>query len=267
MLPHYEDLKKNLEIFHGESGHIRPHLHKSLECIYVTEGTLELGIGQELYHMEKHDFAMVFPELIHHYQVFDQNPCREICLLSAPPLFGQYHQILQKSCPKIPVIPSSRVHSDIPYALYQLLDITSENEHAAALRQAYTQIILARALPHFQFVDKSTMDSDDIIYRVVAYIAAHFTEEFSLTQMAEDLGYSPYALSRVFSGTFHCNFNTYLNNIRLDYACSLLLGTDQTITEAFENAGFGSQRTFNRIFRERYHMSPRDYRNSYSADT
>ena len=225
MLPHYEDLKKNLEIFHGESGHIRPHLHKSLECIYVTEGTLELGIGQELYHMEKHDFAMVFPELIHHYQVFDQNPCREICLLSAPPLFGQYHQILQKSCPKIPVIPSSRVHSDIPYALYQLLD------------------------------------------RVVAYIAAHFTEEFSLTQMAEDLGYSPYALSRVFSGTFHCNFNTYLNNIRLDYACSLLLGTDQTITEAFENAGFGSQRTFNRIFRERYHMSPRDYRNSYSADT
>lgn len=24
MLPHYEDLKKNLEIFHGESGHIRP---------------------------------------------------------------------------------------------------------------------------------------------------------------------------------------------------------------------------------------------------
>ena len=43
MLPHYEDLKKNLEIFHGESGHIRPHLHKSLECIYVTEGTLELA--------------------------------------------------------------------------------------------------------------------------------------------------------------------------------------------------------------------------------
>lgn len=84
MLPHYEDLKKKLEIFHGESGHIRPHLHKSLECIYVTEGTLALGVGQELYHMEKHDFAMVFPELIHHYQVFDQGACREICLLSAP---------------------------------------------------------------------------------------------------------------------------------------------------------------------------------------
>ncbi len=97
MLPHYEDLKKTLEIFHGESGHIRPHLHKSLECIYVTEGTLELGIGQELYHMEKHDFAMVFPELIHHYQVFDQNPCREVCLLSAPPLFT-HKLFLQGHC-------------------------------------------------------------------------------------------------------------------------------------------------------------------------
>lgn len=156
------------------------------------------------------------------------------------------------------------MHPDIPYALYQLLAITSEDEHTVALRQAYTQIILARALPQFQLVDKSTMDSDDIIYRVVTYIAAHFTEEFSLTQMAEELGYSPYALSRVFSGTFHCNFNSYLNNMRLDYACSLLLNTDQTITEAFENAGFGSQRTFNRIFREPFHMSPRDYRNSHT---
>lgn len=266
MLPHYEDFRKNLEIYHGNSSHIRPHLHKSLECIYVTEGTLELGIGQELYHMEKHDFAMVFPELIHHYQVFDKRCCRAIYLLSAPPLFGQYHQTLKKLCPEMPVIPSGQVHPDIIYALQRLLDITSEDEHTYALWQAYTQIILARTLPQSRLVDKSTVESDDIIYHVVVYIAAHFTEDFSLTQMARDLGYSPYTLSRVFSSTFHCNFNSYLNNIRLDYACNLLLNTNQTITEAFENAGFGSQRTFNRIFRERYRMSPRDYRNSYAIN-
>lgn len=102
--------------------------------------------------------------------------------------------------------------------------------------------------------------SDDIIYRTVSYIASHFAEEISLTQMAEDLGYSPYVLSRVFSGTFHCNFNTYLNHVRLDHACNALLHTDQTITEVYENAGFTSQRTFNRVFREKFRMSPKDYR-------
>ncbi len=263
MLPFYENFEESLEIYEKKSRHIRPHLHKSMECIYVTEGTLELGIGQELYHMEKYDFAIVFPELIHHYQVFDSRNCRAIYLLSSPSLTGGYIQTIQQLCPKIPIISADHVHSDIPYALHSLRNISPKDNQAHVLWQAYTQIILARSLPHFLLIEKSAVGSNDIIYQTVAYIAAHFAEDISLTQMARTLGYSPYALSRVFSGTFHCNFNNYLNTIRLDYACSLLQYTNQTITEACINSGFGSLRTFNRVFRERYKMSPRDYRNKY----
>ena len=71
---------------------------------------------------------------------------------------------------------------------------------------------------------------------------------------------SPFALSRIFSGTFHMNFNKYLNITRLEYVRYLLEYTDQSITEAYENAGFGSQRTFNRAFREHFHMTPKEYR-------
>ena len=54
MFPVYEEKKKNLHI------HLRtsPHLHNSIEFIYITEGTLELGMGQELYHMEEGSFRM-----------------------------------------------------------------------------------------------------------------------------------------------------------------------------------------------------------------
>lgn len=113
--------------------------------------------------------------------------------------------------------------------------------------------------------------SDDIIYRTVTYIAEHFRESVTLTSMASDLGYSPYALSRVFSGTFHRNFNQYLNETRVEYAQALLLYTNQTITEVLENSGFESQRTFNRVFKEKYRMSPREYRSLHknvdSAET
>lgn len=109
-------------------------------------------------------------------------------------------------------------------------------------------MILARTLPCFEMVEKNSVGSDDIIYRSVAYMAAHFREDFSLTQMAEDLGYSPYALSRVFSSTFHCNFNTYLNNIRLDYSCNLLQHSDRMnhrfliriLTDKFKSHDLGS---------------------------
>ena len=53
MFPVYEEKKKNLHIHLRTLAHASPHLHNSIEFIYITEGTLELGMGQELYHMEE----------------------------------------------------------------------------------------------------------------------------------------------------------------------------------------------------------------------
>ena len=107
------------------------------------------------------------------------------------------------------------------------------------------------------------MCSSDIIYQTVSYIAKHFKEQVSLESMAKDLGISKFTLSRVFSGTFHRNFNQYLNEQRLNYVCVHLECTDKSITDIWLDAGFDSQRTFNRVFRERYRMTPREYRSLY----
>lgn len=262
MRPLYEKIEDNLEIFHKNSSHISPHIHKSLECVYVTDGTLELGIAQEFYHMEEGDFAIVFPDLIHHCQVSDTRCCKAIYLLAAPTLTGGYLQTLQQYCPDNPVISASNLHPDIVYAMKSLIDNPAK-EQAQVIHQAFIQLILARSLPSLHLIEKSFFESNDIIYQAVSYITGHFTESITLTKMAQELGFSPYALSRVFSGTFHTNFNQYLNDIRLDYACNLLHYTNESVTEVYENAGFESQRTFNRVFKERYHMSPRDYRNHY----
>ena len=85
----------------------------------------------------------------------------------------------------------------------------------------------------------------------------------ALDRMARDLGISRFTLSRVFSGTFHRNFNQFLNEQRLNYVTIHLECSDEIIKDICMNAGFESQRTFNRVFRERYRMTPREYRTSY----
>ena len=213
MKPIYEENEETLEIAEQISCHIPPHLHKSMELVSVTEGTLEIGVGTEL------------------------------------------HQF----CPVNPVILSQEVHPDVNYALRSMLVYPAASQ-GHVLHQAFIQIILARTLPLFEMIDKSSVGSNDIIYQTVSYIAAHYTEELTLSKMAHDLGISQSSLSRVFSGTFHTNFNRYLNEARLDYACSLLLHSDHTILDICIRTGFDSQRTFNRVFQERYHMSPRENR-------
>lgn len=84
--------------------------------------------------------------------------------------------------------------------------------------------------------------------------------------MAKDLGVSKYVLSRVFSKTFHRNFNQYLNDARLGYAKQRLENISDPITTICLNSGFDSQRTFNRVFKEKYRLSPSDYRKKLYKD-
>ena len=136
MFPVYEEKKKNLHI------HLRtsPHLHNSIEFIYITEGTLELGMGQELYHMEKGDLAVIFPDVIHHYQVFSPGENKAVYLWAKPVLIGKFADIIQNSCPEDPVIKKEQVHPDIVNAVRCLRANRKEKDDNLAVEQAYVQI-------------------------------------------------------------------------------------------------------------------------------
>ena len=265
MIPFYQNVKDNLMLYHKKSVHVPPHLHDAIEFVLVTEGTLELGIGVELYHMEKGDFGMIFPGMVHHFQVFGEGIHRAYHMLAAPsPGYG-FQEILGEKCPENPVISSKNLHRDVPYAIESLYHSKGADRNPAIV-SAFVQIILARTLPRYTLTDKSSAGSNDLIYQTVTYIAAHFTESLCIESMAHDLGINQPTLSKVFSKTFHTNFNQYLNEVRLEYACSLLQYTDMSITDACMNAGFESQRTFNRVFQDKMHMSPRVYRHQLTAN-
>lgn len=52
----------------------------------------------------------------------------------------------------------------------------------------------------------------------------------------------------------------YLNNIRLELALEQLANTNDTIEAIADETGFGSARSFYRIFKDKYGMTPNDYR-------
>lgn len=255
----YEKRTQGVSVEWKNSVHVPPHLHEAIEIIYVTDGTVELGVGEELYHMETGDFAIVFPNVIHHYQVFDLGNNKAIYLFLEPYLSPGFFDELQKYSPKYPIIKKNEVHTDIINSIKSLANL---NESKGMLVQAYVQIILAHVFSEMEMVEKEVIGGDDLIYKVVEYVAKNFRQEMSLHQMAYDLGVSQFVLSRLFAKTFHCNYNKYVNGIRLDYALSVLENTNDSITNICLNAGFESQRTFNRVFKERYKMTPREYRNS-----
>ena len=280
MYPLY-DSRKEFELYSRVSGHVSPHLHNSLECVYVQDGTLEIGVERELYHMEKGDLGIIFPNTIHNYQVFGPGPNQVQYMIAAPSMCGNYLSIMKDQMPENPVISASLVHRDVHYALEAMADHLNQmnkgkkhkgkknkTEEKDALEisptdvllQSYTRIILARTLPLIHLVEKGKGSEGNLMDQVVNYVASHYQEEITLTSIAHDLYISPFALSRVFSKHFQMNFNRYINLTRLEYARQMLEYTDKSVTEICMDTGFGSQRTFNRVFKEELHMSPGEYR-------
>jgi AraC-like DNA-binding protein len=200
--------------------------------------------------------------MIHHYQVFGTGRNRAVYLFAEPTLFSSYVEDLQNSCPKIPLIKKENVSPDIEYVVNQLV---KQKEYNGRLAKAYMQMILAHVFTYMEIISKESVGTEDIIYNAVEYVAKNFREEITLEKMSYDLCVSKYVLSRMFAKTFHCNFSKYVNGIRLSYAQAILQDSNESITNIALDCGFESQRTFNRVFKERYKMTPREFRNRSMA--
>ena len=240
MLLVYENRNTGVSAEWKKPVHVPPHLHKAIEVVYVTDGEIELGVGQELFHMDEGDFAVVFPNVIHHYQVFGEKENKVIFLYLEPTLFPSYYRELQIYSPKNPVVKKEQVHPDVVNAIKYLTGIT---EGDPRMIQAYAQMILAHVFTTMPMMDKSAVGSDDLIYNAVEYVAKNFRENISLEKMAYELCVSK-----------------YVNGVRLNYAVAALENTMDSITNICLDCGFESQRTFNRVFKERYKITPREYR-------
>ena len=164
MLLVYENRNTGVSVEWKKPVHVPPHLHEAIEVVYVTDGEIELGVGQELFHMDEGDFAVVFPNVIHHYQVFSSE-VNEAVFINAPQMiFGRFENVLRNKAPQYPVVKSDVIPDEVYRAVESIID-TGQNDIWVV--QAYLQIILARCIPMMKLVEKSKIGSDDIIYRTV----------------------------------------------------------------------------------------------------
>lgn len=102
--------------------------------------------------------------------------------------------------------------------------------------------------------------SDPRFRRVLAYLGDHVGGPIAQAEVARLVGLSPAAFSRFFQRAMGKTFQSYVTDLRLSMACRQLLETDRTVSEVAYAAGFGNLSNFNRSFRQRRGMAPREFR-------
>ena len=103
------------------------------------------------------------------------------------------------------------------------------------------------------------MDSNRI-NEVFIYIQNYFKQKIPLQKAASLIHLSESAFCKYFKRVSGKTFSDYVNDVRLSYACQLLIETDKPIARIAYESGFGSISYFNRVFRKKKSITPNTLR-------
>lgn len=82
----------------------------------------------------------------------------------------------------------------------------------------------------------------------------------TLTELCGQIHQPMHALSKLVKQTTGCTFKELLRRKRLNKAVELICETDLSIDEIISAVGYENNSYFHRIFKERYHMTPKAFR-------
>lgn len=248
-----------------------PHLHRELELVYLRSGRVEAFADATRVELGPGDVFLSFPNQIHHYRSFDRKESY-ILFIIKPNLIPDYLELFLHGLPASPLIAGAGDSPRINTLLYLLLDAEKRKKEPDdgtevfpskgdldKRRRGYLLALFAELLPRME-ISMLPGGEGTSLRAIIDYCTEHFAENLSLSTLESELHLNKYYISHLFSSKLGLRFNDYVNSLRINEACRLLLGSDHSVTHVSEAVGFNTLRTFNRAFTKQMGVSPTEYR-------
>ena len=104
------------------------------------------------------------------------------------------------------------------------------------------------------------VDDSRRAYEIVRYIYRYYDEELTAQNTASRFGMSVQELNRVLMYQLEKNFEEYLNSVRVNRACELLISTDASVMDIALEVGYHNAKTLTRNFVKHKLMTPQSFR-------
>ena len=122
---------------------------------------------------------------------------------------------------------------------------------------SYSEI---KSLSSFIYEKKYTDNEGKRMRDVMDYTLNNFSKKIELDEVADVANMTSNAFCRYFKQRTNKTYFTFLNELRVEKACKLLLNRDYSIIEVSEKSGFKNISNFNRKFKELKKKTPSAYR-------
>ena len=255
------------------------HWHDAVEIVMPIKNAYRVDIGRQSFYLNEYDI-LVIPAGSSHSLYAAEAKGRRIILQFTPEVFITIRgftdaALLFENSRLFSADGDSETHRSIKQLLLQMLE--EHTRHNAYYEIAIRNRIIDIALHLARSCQNEATSSYthpvkrkehmDRLNECFDYIYQHSSENLTLEMAAQAAGFSKFYFSRWFRDITGMPFHDYLTKTRIDKAASLLLSTALSITAIALEAGFQCTSTFNRVFKQQNHCTPKEYRNRHKPDT
>ena len=261
---------------HTRFVHFPAHTHNYIEVIYMCQGTTTHIVNGNQVVLEQGDLLFLNQNAVQEIEPAGRNDIA-VNFLILPEFFDQTLRMIGAEenqlkdfivgCLKSGEVPLCYLH----YRIADVLPVQNLIEnlvwtllHHQSNKRSINQITMGLLfLQLMNYTERVQVGEQyfeqEMLLGVYRYIEEHYREG-SLSELAEELHYDFYTLSRLIRRLTGKNYTELVQNKRLTQAAYLLETTGLSVADISERVGYENMSYFHRIFKERYGISPKKYR-------
>lgn len=115
--------------------------------------------------------------------------------------------------------------------------------------------------------DKRSYNEDEVAKKVIEIIEGRYADELDLKLISGEIHLTPYYIGSIFKKNTGKQFSQYLNDYRIDKAKEMLQTRKIKVSHLAEAVGFRNSSYFCALFKNRFGISPGDYKDILKGRT
>jgi len=257
---------------------VRWHYHEEYELHLIVASRGKVFVGDYIGQFEPGHLVLTGPRLPHNWISTDVPPegiaLRDVVLQFPDAPLRQSAALIPELAEVLPMLERAR-HGIEFFGLSQRAREACARIKGSHGLQRYAQFIellgeLVRCHDYrlLSTVQLQSFDDDAALAKIsgiVDHLTGHYSETFSMAEMASRLGMTESSFSRYFRRATGNSFTDFVNRLRINRACQLLMETDRYITNVCYDVGFNNVANFNRRFLQLKGMTPKEFRRQAEA--
>lgn len=252
------------------------HFHPEYELVLVTESTGKRFIGDCITDFKPGDLAFIGPYLPHLYrndaEYYEERTglrAKSIVVHFLESSFSQNFFSLPESKKLLDFFEKSRRGFNVTSKTNKII---SRKMHELCETEGLTRWIglldilnILSSSKDLNFISNTAVHGknnaeSERLNIVINFVMENFKREIMVEEAAALVNMAPNSFSRYFTQRTRKTFTAFVNSVRLNHSCKLLVESNLPVTEICFESGFNNLANFNRHFSANYKTTPFQYR-------